>query len=98
MNKYEEALKWIKSLHSSIGEEPYYESLGLLYGQGVAESIKTIEELVEKATPMKPTGTVAYRRCGRCSTRVRSGEGSSSRTRDTVCRECFQVIDWEDKA
>ena len=53
------------------------------------------EQIMRRAIPVKPVGDhYANRRCGVCGTRVRSGGGSSSRTRDTVCRKCFTVIDW----
>lgn len=52
------------------------------------------EQIMKRAIPIKPTGRNANRRCGVCGTRVRSGQGSSSRTKDTVCRNCFTVIDW----
>lgn len=49
---------------------------------------------LERMIPVKPYGQHTNRRCGRCGARVRSGAGSSSFTRDTVCRKCFGVIDW----
>ena len=58
------------------------------------------EQIMRRAIPAKPTGWDPNKpyntgcRCGVCGTRVRSGQGSSSRTKDTVCRNCFTVIDW----
>lgn len=52
------------------------------------------EAIMKRAIPVKPTGKYTQRRCGACGTRIRSGAGSSSFTRDTVCRNCFTVIDW----
>ena len=52
------------------------------------------EELLTKMIPVKPTGKYTQRKCGVCGCRIRSGAGSSSFTRDTVCRRCFTVIDW----
>ena len=52
------------------------------------------EQIMSRAIPVKPTGKYTNRRCGVCGARVRSGAGSSSFTRDTVCRKCFTVIDW----
>lgn len=52
------------------------------------------ESIMTRAIPVKPTGKSTNRRCGVCGARVRSGAGSSSFTRDTVCRKCFTVIDW----
>lgn len=54
------------------------------------------EQIMTRAIPVKPTGKYTQRRCGVCGARVRSGAGSSSFVRDTVCRKCFTVIDWSD--
>lgn len=51
---------------------------------------------LEKQIPVKPTGKSTQRRCGVCGARARSGAGSSSFVRDTVCRKCFTVIDWSE--
>lgn len=51
-------------------------------------------EALDKQIPRKPVGKYTDYRCGVCGTRVRSGKGSSSFTKDTVCRKCFTVIDW----
>ena len=56
-----------------------------------------IQEPIDRLIPMKPVGTYTDYRCGHCGTRVRSGKGSSSRVKDTVCRNCYQVIDWEEE-
>ena len=55
------------------------------------------EKIVMRAIPVKPSGTYTSCRCGVCGTRVRSGQGSSSFTKDTVCRKCFTVIDWSEE-
>ena len=52
------------------------------------------ERIMTRAIPVKPLGKSTNRRCGVCGARIRSGAGSSSFTRDTVCRKCFTVIDW----
>lgn len=54
-----------------------------------------IVSLMKRAIPVKPYGKEGYMRCGKCGTRVRSGVPHSAR--DTVCRNCFTVIDWEKK-
>lgn len=54
------------------------------------------EQIMSRAIPKKPYGKHTNYRCSVCNTRVRSGQGSSSRIRDTVCRKCFTVIDWSD--
>lgn len=57
--------------------------------------VNAIIDILEKQIPRKPYGIYTDYRCPCCDTRVRSGKGSSSRTKDTVCRKCFQVLDWE---
>ena len=52
------------------------------------------EQIMSRAIPVKPGGKYTHMTCGRCGIRIRSGAGSSSFTRDTVCRKCFTVIDW----
>lgn len=52
-----------------------------------------IADLLYRAIPVKPYGKEGYMRCGKCGTRIRSGVPHSAR--DTVCRNCFTVIDWE---
>lgn len=49
---------------------------------------------IEKQIPQKPVGRHTDMHCPVCGARVRSGNGSSSRVRDTVCRHCYQVMDW----
>lgn len=61
-----------------------------------AVAFRMAEEALDKQIPRKPVGTYTDYRCGVCGTRVRSGKGSSSITKDTVCRKCFTVIDWSD--
>lgn len=59
-------------------------------------AMKKADEALERLIPKKPIGKHTDYRCSVCGTRVRSGKGSSSRTRDTVCRNCFTVIDWSE--
>lgn len=58
------------------------------------EAIDKAIVALNKQIPHKPVGRHTDYRCSVCGTRVRSGQGSSSRTKDTVCRKCFTVIDW----
>ena len=53
-----------------------------------------IEIALKRMIPCKPVGKHTDYRCGKCGTRVRSGRGSSSLIKDTVCRNCLTVIDW----
>ena len=55
---------------------------------------RTLQIYRDLFTPQKPTGEYTNCRCPRCGRRVRSGLGSSSRTRDKRCQDCGQVIDW----
>jgi len=53
-----------------------------------------VETILRRGIPVKPVGKHTQKRCGVCGTRIRSGAGSSSFTRDTVCRNCYTLIDW----
>ncbi len=92
MNKYQEALKWFKSIFREIGTEQYYENLGLRFGQGLNESIETIEELVDKETPMKTifSKELGVTTCGSCKKYL----VSSNNWIPKYCSECGQKIDW----
>ena len=83
MNKYQKAYQRLTNrIYKNDNIEEVYKDLEIL------------GELVDRATPKRPIGKHTDYRCPVCSTRVRSGKGSSSRTKDTVCRKCFQVLDW----
>lgn len=62
----------------------------------VNSALEIAIEALNKQIPHKPIGRHTDYRCSVCGTRVRSGQGSSSRTKDTVCRKCYTVIDWSD--
>lgn len=53
-------------------------------------------EALEKRIPKKPIGQHTNYKCPVCGRRVRSGKGSSSFTRDSVCQRCYQVLDWSE--
>jgi hypothetical protein len=97
MDKYREALEYIKPrLKDYLTYQE--DNSDMKYGNKVVrdyDAIQALQELVDRRTPMKPVGKVTDFKCGHCETRVRSGKGSSSRVKDTVCRNCYQVIDWE---
>ena len=61
------------------------------------EALDVSMELLDKATPMKPLGYHTNYKCPSCDKRVRSGKGSSSHIKDTVCRNCYQVLDWSEE-
>ena len=62
--------------------------------ENLIETYPEYLELKAKATPKKPAGYHTDYNCPTCNKRVRSGKGSSSRIKDTVCRNCYQVLDW----
>lgn len=97
MNKYKEALRNL--VKGSCPEKVYCDecNFSCLCNKEAKEWIDSLRELVEKATPKKPTGTYTDYKCPVCGRRVRSGKGSSSFTRDNVCQRCFQVLDWEEE-
>lgn len=107
MNKYQEALERLSSIDLDLVlEELGYEKAGKISDYGMNDypnlemygDIETLKELVDKATPKKPIGKyVTQLKCPVCGRRVRSGNGSSSRTRDNVCQRCFQVLDWSER-
>ncbi len=72
------------------------ESVEWNYPREYAIAFRMAEEAMDKQIPRKPVGSYTDYRCGVCGTRVRSGKGWSSHTKDTVCRKCFTVIDWSD--
>ncbi len=95
---YQEA---IRILHPDTTLEALaeYEYYGGFNGKGA--KIKAVEEAcvvaceaMQRLIPKKPVGRHTDYRCSVCGTRVRSGQGSSSRIKDTVCRKCFTVLDW----
>ena len=91
MNKYQEALKWFQSIHDVLGQEQYYEDLGMRFGQGLYESLQAVKELVDKETPMKPNGL----RCGKCGSWV-AEDTYTGIVHYPRCRKvgCEQTIDW----
>ena len=99
MNKYEEALEKIRKhcLSSPAygqGKECGFGSDYDFNNDGYEYETGLLQELVDKATPKKPYGYHTHYNCPSCQKRVRSGKGSSSLIRDTVCRSCYQVLDW----
>ena len=90
MNKYQESLNTVSNHEDShpVGNDWHIKDF-------YPYEINVLQELVDRRTPMKPVGKYTDFKCGYCGTRVRSGKGSSSRVKDTVCRNCYQVIDWK---
>lgn len=52
---------------------------------------------LKRLEPMKMPGTYTDYKCAVCGRRIRSGNGSSSFTRDNFCQRCGQAIDWSEE-
>lgn len=75
MNKYQEALETV---------EHYYVS-------GAApKSIALLQELVSRATPMKPD---SYHNCPKCYAPITRGQ--FAKLNDNFCPHCGQSLEWE---
>ena len=88
MNKYEEALDRIKS------ERLWDEGLGDYYNVFDRDNkdLKLLQELVDKATPMKVDMTTDTLTCPYCETgRVYDWENDKA---FRFCADCGQAIDW----
>lgn len=101
MNKYQEALDWLKNQACEDGVKcDDCDINGICdYQKNVEERYSLLQELVNRATPKRPVTKGGYTdfKCPVCGRRVRSGRGSSSRQKDNVCQRCFQVLDWSDE-
>lgn len=97
MNKYQEAMNSITS--TFLYEEP--EHFRKEHRNENLEYCETLDELIKKATPMKPNEetatsefidnhpiTVMIYRCAKCGGRVHPFDG------DLYCRHCGQALDW----
>lgn len=61
------------------------------------DTVNELKEMASRFVPKKPNGNhYQSMTCPTCSSRIRSGVGSSSHVRDDRCRKCGQVIDWSD--
>ena len=59
------------------------------------DSFDELREIVSRFIAKKPIGNhYSTFRCPTCDSRIRSGMGSSSHTRDDRCRKCGQLINW----
>ena len=66
-----------------------------LEGLSFEDSFNELKEIVSRFIAKSPVGNhYSTYRCPTCKTRIRSGMGSSSHTRDDRCRKCGQLIDW----
>lgn len=92
---YEEAIKVLRwALNWLDGHNYIIDGYGTVDPSAKVNAFAKAIEALNKQIPHKPVGRHTDYRCSVCGTRVRSGQGSSSRTRDTVCRKCYTVIDW----
>ena len=90
-------MKDYEILDSLKDTQTVIEEVNVKFGEyGAPQNVSmVIEELINKYTPHKPTGTHTNRRCPVCGRRVRSGQGSSSFVRDKRCQDCGQIFDWD---
>lgn len=100
-NKYEKALKDLKTENIRVeitGFEDQYISVATLMTKDVLEPI---EELVKRATPMKPIndyfGGYKCPNCGEYKLVCSFENYGYCDTRLDYCPECGQAIDWSDK-
>lgn len=73
---------------------------GLLLDGGLTagETFEMVKGMVERFIPREPNGNhYQSMTCPTCGSRIRSGQGSSSRVRDERCRRCGQAIFWNTK-
>ena len=81
MNKYQEALKKIKS---DFWDDPAY--------YGLEEEFNLLQELVDKETPMKVVtweNAKPITRCPKC--------GAGLERKHRYCWECRQKLDWSEE-
>lgn len=100
MNKYEEALMEVEEIAYKQYEDACYnkttKARAMEYERKLKDDTKILQELVDKAAPMKPLRLGNMVLCGKCHRntifRMRSG--------DKLYRcdsECGQVVDWSDE-
>ena len=89
MNKYQKSLDRIKMNYPiMLMSNPPKE----------AEEIQVLQELVELATPMKPTETHCSYNCPTCgSIQTMKYEGMCIECQNEYCGKCGQKLDWSEK-
>lgn len=97
MNKYEKALDWL----TSRCMEPNDDYDGLVYDQvpdfEIEANIEPLRELIEKATPKKPTEADAYEENSYCAWLCPTcGRTHINNYPLNYCSDCGQKIDWSD--
>ena len=97
MNKYEEALDWL----TFRCMEPNDDYEGLVYDQvpdfEIEANIEPLRELIEKATPKKPTVAVASKEKDYCRWICPvCGRLHNNNYPLSYCCDCGQKIDWRD--
>lgn len=99
MNKYQEVLNFLKE-HAYEMSEEYYDGSDYYYDfqpmDNVDEVAKPLQELVNKATPMKPIPLfipIAFLpyRCRKCR-----GLVNTKKEMFSYCPYCGQKVDWSD--
>lgn len=97
MNKYQEALNRIKTIDLDMIEDlqtRYEQSHYGIHDYPTLEmsgDIKTLQELVDKETPMKVEEELELFRCPNCNEKLLLYKCSI-----TYCYECGQKLDWSD--
>ena len=106
INKYQEALDKLRDKTSTEVRENYKDNQGLYRIRVIGHKNKecdTLQELVDKETPMKPireeyVNTHGYKEygysCGKCKRGLLCHCSNIYRCEDT---ECNQVIDWSEE-
>lgn len=84
MNKYQEALDYLRR----IGGDGYYKKQR-------EKSFDVLQELVDKATPMKGRADSVGCYCGNCAYRSGDNNGWTQAT-TKYCRSCGHKIDWSE--
>lgn len=84
MNKYQEALDSFERTYRNV----------TLDDDLTNEKRDTLQELVDKTTPMKPLKSEwdGYRLCGNCNSII----VSTNQTLPNHCSSCGQKLDWSD--
>lgn len=94
MDKYERALKRIGDLFEfeESSQVPHNDEIRIEY----KEDFDLLEELVERAKPMKPYFNCDDWHCSKCDEIVFLGEWEEDTTKPNFCSNCGQALDWSE--
>lgn len=97
MNKYQEALDCVTGITRKMLDNPTVE-----FSKKYLESIKLLEELVDKATPVKPDDykNLGFVLCGTYVIKMKTGKCKCGHPVDLLRSHCpcGQALDWTDDA